>query len=147
MRNRDRGGVLGLALAVPLLLFSPQAAQAQKKPKNPGDGASVQVQVTFSLHEREQITTFFAEHRPEDLRPLPPGIRKNLARGKPLPPGIAKKALPPELVRVLPERSGYEVVQVGWDVVLVEVATGVIRDVLMDVVRQEWGKEGALNGP
>ena len=27
-------------------------------------------------------------------KPLPPGIRKNLARGKPLPPGIAKTPMP-----------------------------------------------------
>jgi len=119
---------------LPLLLFGTQAAQAQKKPKDPGAGAAVQVQITFSRHEREQITAFFVEHRQEDQRPLPPGIRKNLARGKPLPPGIAKKMLPPDLVRALPERPGYEVVQVGWDVVLVEVATGIIRDVLMDVI-------------
>lgn len=135
MRNRDRRRVLGLALTLTVLLFGTQTAQAQKKPKTSGDGAAIQVQVTFSLHEREQIRAFFVEHRPEEPEPLPPGIRKNLARGKPLPPGIAKKTLPPELMRALPERSGYEVVRVGWDVVLVEVATGMIRDVLMDVIR------------
>jgi hypothetical protein len=134
MRNLDPTRILGLALAL-LLLVGPQAVQAQKKPTTIGAEVSVQVRVTFSAREREQITTFFSQHRPADLKPLPPGIRKNLARGKPLPPGIAKQTLPPELVRVLPERSGYEVVQVGWDVVLVEVATGVIRDVLMDVIR------------
>jgi hypothetical protein len=134
MGNLKPSQVLGLALA-PVLLVSPHAVQGQKKPKTTGRDVSVQVQVTFSAHEREQITTFFSQHRPADLKPLPPGIRKKLARGKPLPPGIAKQTLPPELVRVLPERSGYEVVQVGWDVVLVEVATGVIRDVLLDVIR------------
>lgn len=125
---------LGLALAL-MLLVCPEAVQAQKKPKNTGPQVAVQVRVTFSAQEREQIVAFFVEHRPADLKPLPPGIRKKLARGKPLPPGIAKKTLPPELLRVLPERSGYEVVQVGWDVVLVEVATGIIHDVLMDVIR------------
>jgi hypothetical protein len=134
MGNPEPSRVLGLALAL-LLLGGPQVVQAQKKPKASGTDVSVQVQVTFSAHEREQITTFFAEHRPADLKPLPPGIRKKLARGKPLPPGIAKRTLPPDLLTVLPERSGFEVVQVGWDVVLVEVATGLIRDVLMDVIR------------
>ena len=33
---------------------------------------------------------------------LPPGIAKNLVRGKPLPTGIAKKALPGDLSRPLP---------------------------------------------
>jgi hypothetical protein len=130
--------LLGIALAVPLFLLGTQDAFAQKKPKGndrPDPGVSVQVELTFSLGEREHITAFFATHGPEGVKPLPPGIRKNLARGKPMPPGIAKKALAPELVSLLPPRPGYEVVQVGWDVVLVEVATGLIRDVLMDVIR------------
>jgi Ni/Co efflux regulator RcnB len=48
---------------------------------------------------------------------LPPGIRKNLARGKPIPPGIA----------------GYEWAVYGSDLVLVATATAVIADVLFDV--------------
>src|SRR3546814_10843108 len=39
---------------------------------------------------------------------LPPGIRKNLARGKPLPPGIQKKIVPGSLLSRLPRYSGYE---------------------------------------
>ena len=35
--------------------------------------------------------------------PLPPGIAKNVARGKPLPPGIAKKVLPPDLLVLAPK--------------------------------------------
>ncbi len=36
-------------------------------------------------------------------KPLPPGIRKNLARGKPLPPGIARtRNLSDPLLRDLP---------------------------------------------
>ncbi|KDB61839.1 hypothetical protein AZ15_1325, partial [Bordetella bronchiseptica A1-7] len=45
---------------------------------------------------------------------LPPGIRKNLARGKPLPPGIAKKAVPPSmLARLCRERVEISVVAVS----------------------------------
>lgn len=44
----------------------------------------------------------------ESYKPLPPGIRKNLARGKPLPPGIAKTRLPGGYVGRLPHYSGYE---------------------------------------
>ncbi len=33
---------------------------------------------------------------------LPPGIAKNLARGKPLPPGIAKKTVPASMLGQLP---------------------------------------------
>ena len=64
---------------------------------------------------------------------LPPGIRKNLARGKPLPPGIAKKMVPGPMLRELPAYSGYEWRVYGSDLVLVALATGVIADVLAGV--------------
>jgi hypothetical protein len=66
---------------------------------------------------------------------LPPGIRRNLARGKPLPPGIAKRNVPAELRSRVGIADGYELVEVGLDVFLVEVATSIIHDVLMDVIR------------
>ncbi len=66
---------------------------------------------------------------------LPPGIAKNLQRGKPLPPGIAKRNLPPGLDSSLPERHhGYERIIVGNDVVLVEIDTGEIADIITDAV-------------
>ena len=64
---------------------------------------------------------------------LPPGIRKNLARGKPLPPGIAKKRVPDSLLGRLPRHSGYEWRMAGSDLVLVSVATAVVADILYDV--------------
>ncbi|UDF36379.1 UNVERIFIED_ORG: anti-virulence regulator CigR family protein [Shinella sp. XGS7] len=66
-------------------------------------------------------------------KPLPPGIRKNLARGKPLPPGIAKKAAPPALLRQLPQRPGYEWQVCGTDLVLVAVGTLIVAEVLKSV--------------
>ncbi|HBK49135.1 MAG TPA: hypothetical protein DDZ74_07350, partial [Pseudomonas sp.] len=60
---------------------------------------------------------------------LPPGIQKNLARGKPLPPGIAKK-LDGRLLGQLPRYDGYEWMQAGADLILVAVATGIIYEVL-----------------
>ncbi|MBF8746833.1 anti-virulence regulator CigR family protein [Pseudomonas monteilii] len=60
---------------------------------------------------------------------LPPGIQKNLARGKPLPPGIAKK-LDGRLLGQLPHYDGYEWRQAGVDLILVAVATGIIYEVL-----------------
>ena len=65
---------------------------------------------------------------------LPPGIRKNLARGKPLPPGIAKK-LDPSFARQLPYYQGYEWQQVGSDAALINVTTGIVREILSDVLR------------
>jgi len=64
---------------------------------------------------------------------LPPGIQKNLARGKPLPPGIAKK-LDSRLLGRLPHYEGYEWQQAGTDLLLVTIATGVIYEVLRGVL-------------
>lgn len=64
---------------------------------------------------------------------LPPGIRKNLMRGKPLPPGIAKKVQSGRFLEHLPRYSGYEWQQAGVDLVLVSIASGVIADILYDV--------------
>lgn len=64
---------------------------------------------------------------------LPPGVRKNLARGKPLPPGIAKKMVPGPMLARLPVYPGYEWRVAGSDLILVAVATAVVADVLFDV--------------
>ena len=99
------------------------------------ESGQVAVEVTFSTEEAAQIRAFFGSNPQSGAEALPPGIRKNLARGKPLPPGIAKKMLPDRLEAELPVHDGYHRVQVGLDVFLVEVATGIIHDVLMDVIR------------
>lgn len=100
--------------------------------------------VVFSKDEISIITDYYQHHRGDadagkdkknKGKPLPPGIAKNLARGKPLPPGIAKQHLPSDLMRQLPPvHPGYERVVVDGRVLLVEVATQVIHDVLMDAV-------------
>jgi hypothetical protein len=64
---------------------------------------------------------------------LPPGIQKNLARGKPLPPGIAKK-MDSRLLGRLPHYEGYEWKQLGRDVILVGIATGIVHEILENVL-------------
>jgi Ni/Co efflux regulator RcnB len=66
---------------------------------------------------------------------LPPGIRKNLARGKALPPGIAKKVVPDPVFRTLPVYPGYEWRVYGTDLVLVSIATDIIEIVVAGVFR------------
>nr|WP_298059803.1 anti-virulence regulator CigR family protein [uncultured Halomonas sp.] len=65
---------------------------------------------------------------------LPPGIQRNLERGKPLPPGIAKR-FDGQLASQLPRYPGYEWEHVGTDVVLIEAATRIVVDVLVDALR------------
>ena len=82
----------------------------------------------FSPRDRDAVIGYYGGW--PAARPLPPGIARNLARGKPLPPGIAKRALPPDLLARLPRYPGYDYYLVGSDVVLVAIATGIIVDIL-----------------
>ena len=68
-------------------------------------------------------------------KPLPPGIRKNLARGKPMPPGIAKTRLPSSYLSRLPAHEGYEWNVAGTDLVLVFKGDLTISGVLKDVFK------------
>jgi len=103
------------------------------------------ISVVFSDHEAALIRAWYRDHddggvrsEPAHGKPgksLPPGIAKNLARGKPLPPGIAKQVLPEGLIAQLPKPPrGFERVIVDGKVLLVEVATQVIHDVLEDLI-------------
>jgi hypothetical protein len=66
---------------------------------------------------------------------LPPGLARKLERDGSLPPGLAKRSLPEDLEARLPARlDGTERVIVDRDVLLVELATGIVRDVIRDVL-------------
>jgi hypothetical protein len=107
----------------------------------PVDAGEVSVNVRFSTDEASIIRDYFRQQpvnqqsgkkRPKSL---PPGIAKNLARGKALPPGIAKQVLPGELIRRLPPvPDGFDRIVVDGKVLLVEIATQVIHDILVDAV-------------
>lgn len=62
---------------------------------------------------------------------LPPGLR--LERGRPLPPGYGRP-LPPGIVRQLPDYPGYQWRQLGTDVVLIAVGTGLVYAILQGVL-------------
>lgn len=102
--------------------------------------ADYSVEVTFTRGEIQTIRAWYREHgdageRGKGRRGLPPGIAKNLARGKALPPGIAKEMLPAALLeRLPPPPRGYERIIVDGKVLLVEVATQIIHDVLADAI-------------
>ena len=110
----------------------------------------VGISVEFSDKEISVISAYYRDHSAtysqkgngkkgngnnKGQKSLPPGIAKNLQRGKSLPPGIAKKILPTGLVDLLPApRRGFERIEVDGKVLLVEIATQVIHDVLEDLI-------------
>jgi len=62
---------------------------------------------------------------------LPKGIAKKLERGGTLPPGIAKRGLPSNLEQHLPKPpKGYERIESDGKVVLANIATGIISDII-----------------
>ncbi len=111
----------------------------------PAIAAEAGVAAKFSDLEITAIRAYYRDHHEHQgngkgkgrkgIKSLPPGIAKNLRRGKPLPPGIAKQALPAGLIRLLPPAPrGYERVVLGGKILLVEVATQVIHDILEDII-------------
>jgi Ni/Co efflux regulator RcnB len=124
--------ITAILAALSILLGAPLAAVADI-------GVSVEfsdeeVRIIGAWYEERGAGTDNAKSRQKGKR-LPPGIAKNLARGKPLPPGIAKQQLPDGLVHALPAPPrGYERIIVDGKVLLVDVATQVIHDILTDIV-------------
>ncbi len=142
MRASLKHYMIAAGLAVPFLLLTSNSAAAQGRSGrggggNDGGGASIEftAEISFSVGDRDQIQAYYSSNPNPGIEALPPGIRKNLARGKALPPGIAKRFPPPGLRASLSVPTQYEVIEVGWDVFLVKVATGIIHDVLMGVIR------------
>ena len=93
-----------------------------------------EIEVISGYYKRDDALSYHGKQK-KGRKGLPPGIAKNLGRGKPLPPGIAKQQLPVDLIAALPPvPKGHERVIIDGRVVLVEVATQVIRDMLTDLV-------------
>lgn len=66
---------------------------------------------------------------------LPPGLQRQLQRNGRLPPGLEKKAFPRNLRVQLPAPlQGTERVIIGNDAVLIDRATNVILDIMLDVI-------------
>lgn len=84
--------------------------------------------------DRARIQAWYRANPGFVARPLPPGIMRQLARGRPLPPGIARQVAPPGLLALLPSYPGHGWYVVGTAVVLVDLATGVVRDLLLDAL-------------
>jgi hypothetical protein len=128
-------------LSEPLLADKPDKKGASAKQKNESVSGTVSGELSYSGDSSFSVTVTagisFGEARRlavdsglTGYKPLPPGIRKNMARGKPMPPGIAKTRMPGSFVGQLPHHDGYEWRQAGTDLVLIAIGTLIIADVL-----------------
>jgi Ni/Co efflux regulator RcnB len=100
---------------------------------DPGSGDAIVASLIHPDLDYDRIRRIAVEQHYTGHKALPPGIAKNLARGKPLPPGIAKKSPRAEFVRQLPAYPDYEWRRCGTDLVLVQVATQVVAEVLANI--------------
>jgi len=127
---------VSLILGAAVCSATPASALAQGKSQKGNDPTvTASASITLTKGMQTEIRNWYSLHPVGNVEALPPGIRKRLARGKPLPPGIAKKFAPSGLRSRLHLPDGYQIVEVGLDVALVEVATSIVHDILMDAVR------------
>ena len=137
---------LSLLMAAAMTVSTPALAGNKGKNKKSHDDnaaqhdASPAIVTLITATERTIIFNYVSQYRdvlvtaPGSGKPLPPGIAKKVARGGTLPPGIAKRYLPQDLLVQLPPRQGYQWVVVDNDVLLIAAATGLIVDVLADLL-------------
>lgn len=126
--------VLPAAVLAIGLATSVAGAQGKSKGKSPekggpnGGGTVIAATVVFRDADRITFRDYVAAHKIVP-QALPPGIAKNVARGKPLPPGIAKRALPSTLLPVGAKVDKDVSLAIVGDVV-VAIRAGVVIDVL-----------------
>ncbi|MDT8319667.1 MAG: anti-virulence regulator CigR family protein [Xanthomonadales bacterium] len=106
------------------------AGPSRAKQERAESGYKLRISAGITTGEARQLA---AQHGVTGHKPLPPGIRKNLARGKPLPPGIQKTRMPDEFVGQLPYHEGYEWRRAGSDLALVATDSLVVADLLENV--------------
>jgi len=124
------------------LLVSSLGAQGQSQGRGRSSGGTggtttpqttVSATVVFRSGDVAVFRDYFVAHK-ITAQPLPPGIAKNLARGKPLPPGIAKKVVPAGLIALGPKLDRDTTLSIFGDVV-VAMKGGVVIDILGGVFK------------
>ena len=79
---------------------------------------------------------------------MPAGIAKKLERGGAMPPGIARTRLPSDLeLQLPPPPRGFERIETDGKVVLSEIATGVIADIIRIGRKSRSTREESIKQP
>jgi len=124
---------LTAALAAPSALAQGGSQGRGRSGSSTATTTTASVSVVFRDSDRVTYRDYFATHKIV-AQPLPPGIAKNVARGKPLPPGIAKRAVPTELVAIGP-RVEKDVSFAIVGEVVVALKGGIVIDVMAGVFK------------
>jgi len=115
--------------------------------KDKGDDDRSPDQYQFRPQDREYISSYYSKHgKSKGVPPgqakkngnLPPGLEKQLERNGTLPPGLQKKMqpCPVEITRQLPPLPpDYQRSVIGASIVVFNVKTNIVVDVMADVVR------------
>jgi hypothetical protein len=120
-----------------------RAPSAPVKTGSRTDAALSPSEPVFTLREVAIINGWFREHRgqlPANLarrESLPPGLARQIQKNGKLPPGLDQKTqpVPPALEKqlvVLP--SGYRRQVIGADVIIINATTGIVMDIVRDVI-------------
>lgn len=107
--------------------------RGQDKPKPKAEAKTESVTVVFRDSDHVTFRDYFVTHKIAAQK-LPPGIAMNVQRGKPLPPGIAKRALPQDLVVLVPRPAPNVTYYIVGDRV-VALRAGIVIDVMIDIFR------------
>ena len=111
---------LGLALLIAITLPVVSEAQSGRgKGKEAGKSESAKAHARGSDVEIRTIREYYSEPS-RKLKPLPPGMYKNLGRGKPVPAGIVRTRFPELLEARMPRREGVSWWIAGDQVLLVD---------------------------
>lgn len=149
-----RAVILGAALLMAAAALPALAEKPEKHPTYKGVTAEEAAGTIFTEIEKRIIGEYFgkqvgdagngkgkSKEMPHGLAKrdeLPPGLEMQIEKNGTLPPGLAKRDLPSDLTLKLPSlKKGRERKIVGSDVVLIETATGIVLDVIRDVVKSQ----------
>jgi hypothetical protein len=109
---------LGLALLVVLALPA-EGQSGTAKGKASGRGEAKVTHARASDTEIRIVREYYSDPSRKP-KPIPPGIWKNLGRGKKVPPGMSRTRLPGAVVERMPRRQGAEWWIAGDRVLLID---------------------------
>lgn len=102
---------------------------------------NARVDVRFSNYDRDLIHRYYKNSNRKQTPPglakknkLPPGLQKQVLKNGKLPPGLRGRYLPYDLERELDYLPrNYVRIRVGEDIVLMDISTKIILDVIKDI--------------